>query len=108
MEGRISNPDVVEHECGRHIYHISCLFDNRYTDPRCAQCRQPNISEINSHDTDDETTSNHSTPPTAPQPLQLNSLNITTSTAPVTSSEMHIEIRPPFFHPYTIILSYPR
>src|SRR5271156_1451640 len=38
MEGTISNPDVVEHECGRHIYHVSCLFDNRYTDPRCALC----------------------------------------------------------------------
>src|SRR5271156_129963 len=102
MEGRISNPDVVEHECGRHIYHISCLFDNRYADPRCAICRQPNISEINSHDTDDETTSNHSIPPTSPQPLQLNSLNITTS------SEVHIEARPPFFQPYAIIPRYTR
>ena len=46
MEGDSLNPNIVEHDCGRHSYHISCMFDNRNTDPRCALCRQPEIANV--------------------------------------------------------------
>jgi len=63
LEGANHDPNVVEHECGRHSYHISCVYDSRNTDMRCAQCRQPE-----DQDTGYATTEVHSTPPLSPLP----------------------------------------
>ena len=120
MEGDSLNPNIVEHNCGRHTYHISCMFDNRNTDPRCALCRQPEIANVTdiinetqiqdtnssfgeSIDTIDPTPPASpiipltvSTPLPSPQSPQLNSLN-----------NSLIE-RPSFLQPALIIPGYRR
>lgn len=65
LEGTDHNPNVVEHECGRHSYHISCMYDSRNSDMRCAQCRQPDVIET-TQDSGYQTTEVPSTPPSSP------------------------------------------
>jgi len=87
QEGATSNPNIVQHACGRHSYHFDCISDVRNTDPRCALCRQPNhiIDAVQG-----DNMSSQMRPPASRAPTPLNSLNLIPSTTPTAGSRTSV------------------